>query len=78
MTILEEYELVCSQLTDIQTAITTILLSKKKYEYANTETKHIVENLNLADLTKREQFLIQRKSDLASRLGCVFVQMKNR
>ena len=79
MTLQEEYDSVCTQLTEVQTAITAILLLKnKKYEYSNTETRHVAETQNLDDLTKREQFLIQRKADLASRLGCVFVQIKNR
>lgn len=79
MTLQEEYDAVCVQLTEVQTAITAILLLKnKKYEYSNTETRHMAETQNLSDLTKREEFLIQRKSDLASRLGCVFVQFKNR
>ena len=78
MTLQEEYESVCTQLTEVQAAITAVLLSKnKKYEYSNTETRHVTETQSLDDLTKREEFLINRKATLEIRLGCVFVQLKN-
>jgi len=79
MTTLEEYELVCEQLTAVQAAITANLLSKnKKYKYENIESKHEAELQSLNDLTNREKFLLERKSTLKAQLTKnTFVKITN-
>lgn len=79
MTILEEYESVCTQLTQVQAAIAINLSSKnRKYEYSSPEVKHLAELQSLSELTDREKFLITRKANLESQLRCSFTQFKNR
>ena len=76
--LIQEYQDLKQQLSEVNARISSILKrDNKRYNYSNAETTHSAETQSLDELRLLKKSIKEDMANIASQLGCSFVQMKN-